>query len=288
MLSSAQIKDIVSEARPIIERQLDDAERIAAFRDVVAASGGDWSALKALIKAQIQDERDESGDGKRVRKILEKADFSTGYADMLGWSNMNEKNFSAVPVDREARRKQRTSEAMDDNKALSAELLAAGLITEEAHAENVHISDGVARKMGAGVIDPETGEILESERSHDAARPSEPAESSSDTISAEIQESPSNRDVSADGKASPLAGPQAEASPSREQETGTLAGHEGRSDGEAASVGLPTFNNPRCRESKTCPNAHSRNTCHECLMAWSERPVEEQKRLWAEAIGDAA
>lgn len=95
MFSSAELKKIIAEARPIIERQLDDAERIAGFRDVVAEKGGDWSALKALIKAQIKDERDESGDGKHVRKILDKADFSTAYAEMLGWANMNEKNFSA-------------------------------------------------------------------------------------------------------------------------------------------------------------------------------------------------
>lgn len=95
MLSSKTLKDIAAEARPIIERQLDDAEIIAGLRDVVASQGGDWSALKALIKAQIQDERDETGNGKRVNKILEKADFSTGYADMLGWRIMNEKNFSA-------------------------------------------------------------------------------------------------------------------------------------------------------------------------------------------------
>lgn len=95
MLSSTQLKEIVSEVRPIVERQLDDAERIAGFRDHVAEHGGDWSALKALIKAQVQDERDEAGDGKRVRKILDKAEFSSGYADMLGWSNMNEQNFSS-------------------------------------------------------------------------------------------------------------------------------------------------------------------------------------------------
>lgn len=95
MLSSKTLKEIVSQARPIIERQLDDAERIAGFREVVTADGGDWSALKALIKAQIQDERDETGDGKRVKKILEKADFSTGYAALLGWSNVNEFIFSA-------------------------------------------------------------------------------------------------------------------------------------------------------------------------------------------------
>lgn len=93
MISSKTLKDIVSEARPIIERQLDDAERIAGFRDVVSAQGGDWGALKALIKAQIQDERDESGGNKRVQKILDKADFASAYADMLGFANMNENNF---------------------------------------------------------------------------------------------------------------------------------------------------------------------------------------------------
>ncbi|AEH79067.1 hypothetical protein I7G86_09975 [Sinorhizobium meliloti] len=109
MLSSKALKELVAEARPIIERQLDDAEMIAGFRDVVSAAGGDWSALKALIKAQIQDERDETGNGKRVKKILEKADFSTGYADLLGWSNMNEKNFSA-----EERIDPLTGEILDD------------------------------------------------------------------------------------------------------------------------------------------------------------------------------
>lgn len=112
MLSSKGLKEIVTIVRPIIERQLDDAEQIAAFRDKVAASGGDWSALKALIKAQIQDERDEAGGGKRVKKILDKAGFSTGYAELLGWSNMNEKNFSAGeefdPL---------TGEFIDDNEA---------------------------------------------------------------------------------------------------------------------------------------------------------------------------
>lgn len=95
MLSSHQLKQIAAEARPIIERMLDDAEIIAGFRTMVADHGGDWSALKALLKAQIQDERDETGDGKRVRKVMEKAEFATAYADMLGIADMNEGNFSA-------------------------------------------------------------------------------------------------------------------------------------------------------------------------------------------------
>lgn len=93
MLSSTQIKAIVAEARPIIERMLDDAELIAGFRTLVAEQGGDWSALKALLKAQIQDERDESGGGKRVQKIVEKAEFASAYADILGLGNMNEQKY---------------------------------------------------------------------------------------------------------------------------------------------------------------------------------------------------
>lgn len=91
MFSSEALKQIVTEARPIIERQIDDADLIAGLREVVASQGGDWSALKALIKAQIQDERD---GGERVQKILDKAEFSAGYADTLGWSKMNETNNS--------------------------------------------------------------------------------------------------------------------------------------------------------------------------------------------------
>ena len=97
MLSSEALKKIEAEARPIIERQLEDALKLAGLRDVVAAAGGDWSQLKALIKAQNKDE--EAGDGKHVRKVLEKADYALAYADMLGL-NLNEENFS--PGHREA------------------------------------------------------------------------------------------------------------------------------------------------------------------------------------------
>lgn len=96
-LSSTQLKQVTAEARPIIERQLEDALKLAGLRDVVAAAGGDWSQLKALIKAQIKDE--EAGDGKYVRKVIEKADYALAYADMLGL-NLNEENFS--PGHREA------------------------------------------------------------------------------------------------------------------------------------------------------------------------------------------
>ena len=92
MISSQALKAIVAELRPVIERQLADAEVITAMREAVTAQGGDWSAIKALVKAQCQDDLDEAGDGKRVRKIIEKSEFTTQYAGMLGL-NLNEENF---------------------------------------------------------------------------------------------------------------------------------------------------------------------------------------------------
>lgn len=99
--TSEALKKIWKAARPLIAEGLDIAEQIAALRDTATDHGLDWSQIKALLKAQIQDERDDNGDGKRMKRLLEKADHATAYADMLGFSapNMNEKNISAVEHD---------------------------------------------------------------------------------------------------------------------------------------------------------------------------------------------
>lgn len=89
MLTSQSLKDIRAEARLIIERQLNDALMLAALRDAFTAQGGDWGALKALLKAEIQDEQDESGERKKLRKITDRAEATTEYAERLGL-NMNE------------------------------------------------------------------------------------------------------------------------------------------------------------------------------------------------------
>lgn len=95
MTTSNALREIFTEGRPLIEQWLDVGEKIAALREVATAKGLDWSQVKALLKAQIQDERDDAGDGKRVRRIVEKAEFASAYADMLGLGLMNEDNFSA-------------------------------------------------------------------------------------------------------------------------------------------------------------------------------------------------
>jgi len=94
MITRQILQQFTEEARPIIERQLDDALQIAALRDAFTAQGGDWGALKALIKSTIQDERDDTGDRKRVTKVIVRSEATTEYADMLGL-NLNEENKNA-------------------------------------------------------------------------------------------------------------------------------------------------------------------------------------------------
>lgn len=91
MSTSQALREICTEARPLIEQHLDIAAQLVALRELATAKGLEWSSVKGLLKAQIEDERDESGDGKRVRKIVEKAEFASAYADMLGF-NINEEN----------------------------------------------------------------------------------------------------------------------------------------------------------------------------------------------------
>lgn len=82
------LRQIWTEARPVVEKQLELAELVKGFREAATAKGLEWSSVKALIKAQIEDEQ----DGKhRVRKLVEKGEFTTAYADMLGL-NLNEEN----------------------------------------------------------------------------------------------------------------------------------------------------------------------------------------------------
>lgn len=82
------LRNIWTEARPYVEQQVDLAEVIKGFREAATAKGLEWSSIKALIKAQIEDEK----DGKnRVRKLLDKSEFTAAYADMLGL-NLNEEN----------------------------------------------------------------------------------------------------------------------------------------------------------------------------------------------------
>lgn len=91
-VSAEALRKITTAARPLIEEAINNATELAALRDAATAQGIDWSQLKALIKAQIQDEED---GGSRVKRLLTKADNATAYADLLGLDRRGERNFSA-------------------------------------------------------------------------------------------------------------------------------------------------------------------------------------------------
>jgi hypothetical protein len=88
------LRAIFGAGRPLVEQSLDLTEQMASLREDATAKGFDWSQIKALLKAQIQDERD---DGHRVKRIIEKADFATAYADMLGLGKVNENKCFSTP-----------------------------------------------------------------------------------------------------------------------------------------------------------------------------------------------
>ena len=94
-MNAADLRNIAAEARPVIARMLDDAEVLAGLGKVCREQGVDWAQLKALIKAQIRDDRDDEGDGGHVEAIINRADAASAYADLL--ANMNNKNFSSRP-----------------------------------------------------------------------------------------------------------------------------------------------------------------------------------------------
>lgn len=82
MTKASDVRGFFEEGRKLVEQDLDIAEQFKALRDAARVKNVDWSQIKALLKAQILDERD--GTDKRVRAIVEKADCASAYADMLG------------------------------------------------------------------------------------------------------------------------------------------------------------------------------------------------------------
>ncbi len=49
-----------------------------------------------------------------------------------------------------------------------------------------------------------------------------------------------------------------------------------------------SFNNPRCKHPGTCSHAHDQGSCDDCFFDWAKRPLDEQRRLWAEAMEAAS
>lgn len=139
-----------------IERLEEEKKTIADdIKDVKAEAKGcgfDVATINAIIKLRKQDkaQRDEA------QHLLDTYMAALGMIDQHGF--FDEEPRHCAPIDRNARAAHRTSEAMDDAKALSAEAAALGLIDPAAHAETARIADAIARKYGAGVIEREENE----------------------------------------------------------------------------------------------------------------------------------
>ncbi|APG91118.1 DUF2312 domain-containing protein [Sinorhizobium americanum] len=170
--------------------------------------------------------------------------------------------------DREARAKRRTSEAMDDNKAFSAELAAAGLISEEAHAEHVALSDAVARKYGAGVVDHETGEILDDQPRSDGGL-------NIVTKHTEIASSPQGETASPSAEVEAASANAGGEDVDRSAERATAA----RNEADATVTPASAFTakprsalRPNCRNPEACAGYGDKH-CHACTVA--KRQQEE-------------
>lgn len=138
-----------------ILRLKDESKAIAQdIREIYAEAKGNGFDKTVLGKLVLYVEKRQT-DAAAIMESEALFDlYLTAYDGRVGRVGTDRATHTHAPEDRQARAKVRLSESMDDNKALSAEMLADGLISEEAHAENVALSDAVAVKLGAGVVDP--------------------------------------------------------------------------------------------------------------------------------------
>lgn len=91
------IQGIRESEQSFLRQSIELGKHFADVRKRVADEGGDWSVLKAILKAEILDEE----GGEHVKKILERVSNGAGYADLLGL-DVNKKNFSSKIPDRPA------------------------------------------------------------------------------------------------------------------------------------------------------------------------------------------
>ncbi|MHA6684468.1 hypothetical protein [Mesorhizobium sp. A556] len=252
-VTSQFLKSIMAEAGPIIERQLNDAKLIAGFRDVVAANGGDWGALKALIKAHVEDENDDAGDGKRVKKIVDKADDTAAYADMLGLANMNENNFSASQSYAEAKGVEPKHPLLQAAKEMRQSV----------------------QELRSTPFDPETGEILSITDTQE-----QPEETATNTPASRVQEitggnlSKPSPDAGGEDRAATAVHISAQSeqaaqpiphSPASKPSQALQAKPETDEDPVSGAISKPL--NPNCRRAvkgEQCALMHSQASCSTC------------------------
>lgn len=134
------LRDTAEAIRPHVETLLDLRDIFADYRKAVTEAGGDWMALKNLVKAQAEDARDENGAGERVEKLLQRADLAASYADILGIGAKLNENYS-----------------FKDGGGLTVTVPA----TPELLAEKAYWDERMEREIRTQYWPPATGEVTE-------------------------------------------------------------------------------------------------------------------------------
>jgi len=135
--------------RAFIERieRLEEEKKTVAddIKDVYGeakAMGYDTKIMKKVIALRKKDEQERTEEEMILDSYL-------GALGMIPQFEMFEPD-EVKPASREERRRQRMSEDMDAHKALIDGMADAGLISEDARAENKALADAVATKFGNG------------------------------------------------------------------------------------------------------------------------------------------
>jgi len=144
-MSDDAIKAIIERVQRLQEEKRTIEDDIKEVYAEARGNGYDVKVLRAVVK-HLGKDQDEVAEFDAIFDLYLQAYQQAGSASHTHVAR------DAAERTREDRSKDRLSEAMADNKACSAEMLADGLISPEAHAENVALSDAVATKLGSGVV----------------------------------------------------------------------------------------------------------------------------------------
>lgn len=148
MSDEGQIKSIIERVQRLQEEKRTIEDDIKEVYAEARANGYDVKVLRAVVKHL----------GKNLEEVAEFDAIFDLYLQSYHAADKPSRAHAARDAGArtlEERSKDRLSEAMADNKDLSAEMLRDGLISPEAHAENVALSDAVATKLGSGVVSTE-------------------------------------------------------------------------------------------------------------------------------------
>jgi uncharacterized protein (UPF0335 family) len=145
-ISRDQLRSIVERVERLEEEKQAIADDIKEVYAEAKGNGFDTKIIRQVVRIRKQD----TAERQEQEALLDVYLAALGMAAAGGGED--------EPTSLQDRARRRTTEAMTDNKELSAQMLADGLISEEAHADHVRMSDAVARKYGAGVAGGEGDE----------------------------------------------------------------------------------------------------------------------------------